>query len=66
MIGRRFRCHRRAALTLLRRHWDNLTRYEAEFLGHCCILAELTPKQRRWLCWLLNRYDGSSLARSLV
>ncbi|WP_298018311.1 hypothetical protein [uncultured Parasphingopyxis sp.] len=47
--------HRRAALALLGEKPD-LKHKEAGFLGHVCVAADLTPKQRDWLVKLLERH----------
>jgi len=49
-----FTHHRQAALALLG-SCPGLSHMEAGFLGHVCVSAELTEKQREWLRKLLDR-----------
>lgn len=46
--------HRQAALALLS-NCPGLSHMEAGFLGHVCVTASLTDKQREWLAKLLRR-----------
>ena len=53
---RQFTHHRQAALALLSRRPD-LPRKEAGFLGHVCVAAALSDRQRGWLADLLAASD---------
>ena len=56
-----FRHHRLAALALLSECPD-LPHNPAGFLGHVCVAAVLSDKQRGWLDKLLDRYGLPPLA----
>lgn len=56
-----FQHHRRAALALLNECPD-VPHKPAGFLGHVCVAAELSDKQRDWLGKLLDRYGLPPLA----
>lgn len=55
MSGNPFQHHRQAALALLSQCPD-LAHKAAGFLGHVCVSAVLSDKQRDWLDKLLDRY----------
>jgi hypothetical protein len=55
MSGRALRHHRQAALALLSGCPD-IPHKAAGFLGHVCVAAEISDKQRDWLGKLLDRY----------
>ncbi|MCB2114274.1 MAG: hypothetical protein R3C42_07350 [Parvularculaceae bacterium] len=56
MTDRPFPHHRVAALALLTRV-PGLPHKAAGFLGHACVAAALSEKQRAWLDKLLARHD---------
>lgn len=56
-----FQHHRQAALALLNQCAD-LPHNPAGFLGHVCVAAAITDKQRAWLDKLLDRYGLPPLA----
>jgi hypothetical protein len=57
-----FAHHRAAALALLA-ECPGLSHMEAGFLGHVCVSATLTDKQREWLQKLLRRNDLPPVAQ---
>ena len=56
-----FQHHRQAALALLS-EFPDLPLKPAGFLGHVCVVAVLSDKQRDWLDKLLDRYGLPPLA----
>lgn len=56
-----FKTHRQAALALLTNEPD-IPHKTAGFLGHVCVAAILSEKQRDWLVKLLDRYGLPTLA----
>lgn len=61
MTERAFPHHRDAALALLSGCTD-LSHKAAGFLGHVCVAAVLSERQREWLVKLLERHDLPPLA----
>jgi hypothetical protein len=61
MTDRPFTHHRAAALCLLNSVPD-LPHKVAGFLGHVCVAAVLSDRQRDWLVKLLKRYRLPDLA----
>jgi hypothetical protein len=61
VTGEPFTHHRQAALALLG-SCPGLSHMEAGFLGHVCVSAALTEKQREWLTKLLDRNHLPPLA----
>jgi hypothetical protein len=56
-----FQHHRKAALALLS-ECPGIPHKPAGFLGHVCVAAEISDKQRDWLGKLLDRYGLPPLA----
>ena len=61
MTGEPFAHHRAAALALLN-NCATFSHMEAGFLGHVCVTASLTDKQREWLGKLLRKSGLPPLA----